>query len=57
MAIRTPLTLMDLSELPVKSEHFGKRIATPVCGLVRNDRFIDKLPEGQCPSPTLHSAF
>ena len=35
------LTILYASSL--KTEHLGERIATPVCGLVRNDMFFDTL--------------
>ena len=38
-----PLKPAVLGALSEKMKHFGERIATPVCALVRNDRFFDSL--------------
>ena len=40
------ITKPDSPERQIKTERFGERIATPGCGLVRNDRFfLLKLPD------------
>ena len=50
--------LTILSELPIKSEDLGERIATPSCGMVRNDSFFDTLMSGDrvISVPFLHPA-